>query len=91
MSKFTFTQPITKTGVADYVHYMRNTMKTSISHKWAKNRGVYMSYQALREAGLLEYKNSEYILTHKGNLYLSCIDSSNIVPKSVIKSILNCN
>lgn len=92
MSRYTFTQPKTKLRTADYVHYLKMVQLNKNCLKWRSQQVRYynMTFQALREAGLISYSKG-FELTQMGAEYLRYVEFSNKPRKEVLKSILKGN
>jgi ribosomal protein S19E (S16A) len=90
--RYTFTQPITKNRFADYVIYLQKVNLEPHSIKYNSHIvSLYnMTFQELREAGLITY-NKGFAITEKGKRYLEYVTSFERPKKDVLKSILKGN
>lgn len=77
MAKFTFTQPKTKNGVSDFYSFLIMLSYNKISGKRVRTQLFkHITFQNLRDAGLIKYTNSEYSLTDKGHRYIAKVKSN---------------
>jgi hypothetical protein len=78
MKKFTFTQPISKSVKSDYFKFLISLNNgICYSTNYVRNKLFkYMTFQELREVGLITMQNGIYYITEKGKKYVSCVNQS---------------
>ena len=90
--RFTLTQPKTRDGIeAEYFEFLDSmNLGATFSGKYVRGQlGKYMTFQALRDKGLITYSNKEYKITENGKMYVGVVNSSNMYSKAVLRTILN--
>lgn len=90
MTHYKFTRPKTKAGETNFFKYLRGLkLGKPYTGKWVKNvmyKG--MTFQNLREAGLVTYQNKEFTITPRGELYVAYVNSTNQPNKVVLRTIM---
>ena len=90
--RYTLTQPKTRSGEETEYFWFLNAMNDGMTYtgKYVRFEIMrHMTFQALRDKGLIEYKNKEYNITPNGKMYVGVVNSSNQYSKEVLKTILN--
>ena len=90
---FNLKRPRTKTGEATYYKLLKE-IKRGTFYSNLFNDQKNMTFQALKEAGLITYKNkytkkSQFILSDAGSFYINYVESTNKPLVKVLKAITN--
>ena len=70
-SRYTFTRPISKSGTfAEFFTILLDVEENEILYMDARDGGNHMTYQALRDTGLIYKRNRELVISAKGVAYI---------------------
>lgn len=89
--RFKLTRPKNKNGEEAFYFEMLDYMKDgmTIPGKYVRESMMKnMTFQALREKGLVNYSDGVFSITENGKKYVAVVKSTNKVPRAVLKALM---